>query len=209
MTNSAPIKIMLIEDHPVVRHGVKSLLSFEDDLLVVAEASSGEEALPLFAQHRPDVTLTDLRLPGIGGAEVITRVRRDFPGSRFIVLTTFDSDQYVHQAILAGAQGYLLKDMFVDEIVKAVRIVHQGGKVIPHQVAERLADSVGQAQLSPRELQVLTLIAKGQSNKIIANELGVSEGTIKTHIVRLFGKLGVTDRTSATTAAIQRGILKL
>lgn len=209
MTSPEPIKIMLIEDHPVVRHGVKSLLSFEDDLQVVAEASSGEEALPLFAQHRPDVTLTDLRLPGMGGAEVIARVRQDFPGSRFIVLTTFDSDQYVHQAILAGAQGYLLKDMFVDEIVKAIRTVHRGGKVIPPQVAERLADSVGQAQLSPRELQVLTLIAKGQSNKIIAHELGVSEGTIKTHIVRLFGKLGVTDRTSATTAAIQRGILKL
>jgi DNA-binding NarL/FixJ family response regulator len=200
---------MLVEDHPVVRHGVRSLLAYEEGISVVAEASNGDDAIALHAQHRPDVTLVDLRLPGKGGVEVIEAVRAGAPGARFIVLTTYDTDQSIHAAIRAGAQAYVLKDSFVDEIVNAVRTVHAGGKVIPKGVAERLAESVTQVPLSPRELEVLRLVARGDSNKEIAAALDITEGTVKTFLVRLFGKLGVTDRTAAVTVAIQRGIINM
>jgi len=200
---------MIVEDHPVFRHGLRALLAYEERMSVVAEASTGEEAIELHAQHRPDVTLLDLRLPGISGVEVITTVRSAQPKARFIVLTTYDTDQSIHQAIQAGAQAYVLKDSFVDEIVSAIRTVHAGGRVIPKGIAERLAESVSHTALSPREIEVLELVARGESNKGIAALLGLTEGTVKTYVVRLFGKLGVDTRTAAVTAAIRRGIIRM
>ena len=204
-----PLTIMIVEDHPVFRHGLRALLAYEERMSVVAEASTGEEAIELHAQHRPDVTLLDLRLPGISGVEVITTVRSAQPKARFIVLTTYDTDQSIHQAIQAGAQAYVLKDSFVDEIVSAIRTVHAGGRVIPKGIAERLAESVSHTALSPREIEVLELVARGESNKGIAALLGLTEGTVKTYVVRLFGKLGVDTRTAAVTAAIRRGIIRM
>lgn len=207
--SAGAITVMLVEDHPVFRHGMRSLLTYEDGITVVAEAGTVAEAIAMHAQHRPDVTLLDLRLPDGSGVDVIAAVRRQAPAARFIALTTYDSDQSIHQAVQAGAQGYILKDSFVNEIVSAVRAVHAGGRVIPHGVAERLAEGVAQIPLSQREVEVLELIAEGDSNKGIAARLGVTEGTVKTYVTRLFAKLGVTDRTAAVTAAIQRGIIRM
>ncbi len=204
------IRVMLVDDHPVVRHGVKSMIHDEPDMQVVAEARTGEEAIALHRRLEPDVALVDLRLPGTSGVEVIETLRKEYPASRFIVLTTYDGDEQIFRALKAGAQAYLLKDMFREEIIRAIRTVMAGKRLLPPEVADRLAERIGgQAALSPREIQVLELIAKGESNKVIAAMLGISEGTIKTHVANIFTKLGVTDRTAATTVALQRGIIRL
>lgn len=208
-SESGTIRILVLDDHEIVRDGVVALLEREPDLRVVAQARTAEEALPLYRAHCPDVALVDLRLPGEGGVAFITAVRAEFPGARLCVLTTFDSDEDIYRALRAGAQGYLLKDSFRDEILAAVRAVHAGRTVIPEEIARRLRQRERAPSLSPREIEVLTMVARGESNKLIAAALGIGEGTIKTHLLRVYAKLGVDDRTAAVTTALARGIIRL
>lgn len=202
-----PIKIMVVEDHHVVREGLVALMNAVPGMEVVAETADGRQALELFRKHLPDVTLMDLRLPGMSGVAAITRIRSQFPQARIIVLTTYDGDEDIHRALDAGARGYLLKGMSGEELMDAIRAVHSGRSRIPAQVAERLAERMVRPALTDRELDVLREIVSGKSNKEIGQELNISEATVKTHINSILGKLGVTDRTQAVTAAIQRGIV--
>jgi len=206
-TNS--IRILVVEDHHVVRQGLVALLSVVDGMEVVAQAGDGAEALKQYAAIRPDITLVDLRLPQMSGVEVIQRVRADDPTARFIVLTTYDGDEDIYRALQAGARAYLLKGMTAETLVSTIRTVHAGKSIIPPVIAQRLAERMATEQLTPRELDVLQQIVRGKSNKEIGSELDISEATVKTHINNLLGKLGVEDRTQAVTAAIQRGLVQL
>ncbi len=201
------LRVMIVEDHQVVRQGFIALLRTIADLDVVAEAGTGEQAVELYNAHTPDVTLMDLRLPGIGGVETIVKIRQAHPEARIIVLTTFDGDEDIYRALQAGARGYLLKGMDLNELVDAIRIVHRGKSRIPAAVAERLAERLAAPALTERETDVLRQIVAGKSNKEIAAALFISEATVKTHINNMLSKLGVTDRTQAATTALQRGIV--
>jgi DNA-binding NarL/FixJ family response regulator len=203
------IRLMVIEDHHVVRQGLVALLNTVPDMSVVAEGADGKQAIDLFRQHEPDVTLMDLRMPNMSGVDAVVQIRQDYPAARIIVLTTFDGDEDIYRALQAGARAYLLKGMFGDELMDAIRAVHAGKSRIPAAVAERLANRMGGPGLTPRELDVLRLIVSGNSNKEIGEELRISEATVKTHINNILSKLGVTDRTQATTTALQRGIVHL
>jgi len=203
------IRILVVDDHHVVRQGIVALIKSVEDMSVVAEASDGRQAVELFRRHKPDVTIMDLRLPVMTGVEAITEIRRDFPAARVIVLTTFDGDEDIYRALQAGAKGYLLKDMFGDDLMDAIRTVHGGKSRIPAAVAQRLADRMVGSELTLRELDVLKLIVSGRSNKEIGNLLSISEATVKTHINNLLSKMGVSDRTQAATTALQRGIVHL
>lgn len=190
-----------------MRQGLVALLNVVDGLEVVGEAADGVEAIAQFRKHKPDVTLMDLRLPRMGGVDVIQRIRVETPQARFIVLTTYDGDEDIYKALKAGARAYLLKGMTTDELVATIRTVHAGKSHIPPAIAERLAERMGTEDLTVRELDVLEQIVQGKSNKEIGTELDISEATVKTHINSLLSKLGVTDRTQAATAAIRRGIV--
>lgn len=203
------IRVMVVEDHHIVRQGLVALLNTVPDIAVIAEANDGQQALDLFSLHQPDITLLDLRLPVLGGVEVITRIRQRSSQARIIVLTTFDGDEDIYRALQAGARGYLLKGMRTEELVEAIRAVHAGKTRIPAIVAERLAVRVGGEELTAREMDVLRLIVAGKSNKEIATQLKISEATVKTHMNNILGKLGVSDRTQAATAALQRGLVHL
>jgi DNA-binding NarL/FixJ family response regulator len=203
------IRIMVVEDHHVVRQGLVAFLKGTPDMEVIAEAQDGAQAVERFRQHRPDITLMDLRMPNLGGAQATEAIRKEFPQARIIVLTTYDGDEDIYRAIQAGARGYLLKDMFGEELMEAIRAVHAGKSRIPAAVAERLADRMGGPNLTARELSVLQLIVKGKSNKEIADELGIFESTVKTHVNNILSKLDVNDRTQAATTALQRGIVHL
>jgi two-component system NarL family response regulator len=203
------IRILVVEDHHVVRQGLVALINSVPDMEVVGEAADGQKGVDLHRQHLPDVTIMDLRLPVLTGVEAITAIRRQTPQARIIVLTTFDGDENISRALQAGARGYLLKDMFGEELMDAIRVVHSGKTRIPPVVAQRLAERMGGPDLTTRELEVLRLIVAGNSNKEIGNHLHISEATVKTHINNLLGKLGVSDRTQAATTAIQRGIVEL
>jgi len=198
---------MVIDDQAVVRQGFVSLISTVSDMEIVAEGSNGREAVELFRQHQPDITLIDLRMPVMSGVEAIAEIRREFPGARIIVLTTYDGDEDIYRSVQAGAQGYLLKDMFFEELESAIRKVHGGARLIPGSVAERLAARMSSSELTSRELEVLKQIVDGKSNKEIANVLSISEATVKSHINNILSKLGVSDRTQAATRALQRGIV--
>jgi DNA-binding NarL/FixJ family response regulator len=204
-----PIRIMIVEDHAVVRQGLAALLGTVQDFQIVAQASDGQESIDLYRSHQPDVTLMDLRLPRMNGVDAITRIRTEFPQARFIVLTTFDGDEDIYRALQAGARGYLLKGMSGEELMEAIRSVYAGKSRIPAPVAERLAERMAAPELTTRETEVLELIVGGNSNKEIAAALFISEATVKTHINSLLSKLGVTDRTQAATTALQRGIVHL
>jgi DNA-binding NarL/FixJ family response regulator len=206
---SEPIRILVVDDHKIVRQGIVALLNTVADLQVVAEAADGQEAIDAHRLHKPDVTLMDLRLPKIGGADAITRIRQEHPTARIIVLTTFDGDEDIFRALQAGAKGYLLKGMDIDELTEAIRSVFAGKSRIPAAVAEKLADRMGGPALTSREIEVLKRIVAGRSNKEIAQDLIISEATVKTHINSILSKLGVTDRTQAATSALQRGIVHL
>ena len=199
----------MVDDHSVVRAGLVALLKPVEDMQVVAEAGDGREAVDQYASYLPDVTLMDLRLQQVGGVEAIQRIRAKWPQARVIVLTTFDGDEDIYRAIQAGAKAYLLKGMSVDELIRTIRAVHEGRMRIPAAIAEKLAERMAGPQLTAREIEVLRLIVRGQSNKEIGSELSISEATVKTHINSLLGKLGVSDRTGASTAALQRGIVHL
>ena len=201
--------MLVVEDHHVVRQGLVSLLNVVEGMEVVGEAADGVEAIAQYRKHQPDITLIDLRLPRMSGVDAIQRIRMESPNARFIVLTTYDGDEDIYRALKAGAKAYLLKGMTTDELIAAIRVVHAGKSHIPQAIAEKLAERMGVEELTPREMDVLEQIVSGKSNKEIADELGVSEATVKTHINSLLGKLGVTDRTQAATAAIRRGIVPL
>ncbi len=204
-----PIRVLVVDDHHVVRQGLTALLRMTPEIDVVAEGSDGEQAVSLFRQHHPDVTIMDLRMPKKSGVEAITEIRQQSPGARVIVLTTFDGDEDIYRALQAGAKAYLLKDMFGDELIDAIRTVHAGKQRIPPAVAQRLAERIIGPSLTSRELEVLKCIVAGRSNREIGNELSISEATVKTHINNILGKMGVADRTQAATSALQRGIVQL
>jgi two-component system NarL family response regulator len=203
------IRIIVIDDQAVVRQGFAALINTVPDMTVIAEGTNGRQAVELYREHRPDIVLIDLRMPVMSGVEAITAIRREFPAARLIVLTTYDGDEDIYRSLQAGAQGYLLKDMFFEELESAIRTVHAGGRRIPGVVAEKLAGRVGGSDLTGRELEVLEQIVRGKSNKEIAQALGISEATIKSHINNILSKLGVADRTQAATTALQRGIVHL
>jgi two-component system NarL family response regulator len=203
------IRVLIVEDHHVVRQGLVALLNVVDGLEVVGEAADGVEAIAQFRKCQPDIILVDLRLPRLSGVEVIERIRMEASQTRFIVLTTYDGDEDIYRALQAGAKAYLLKGMTSEELIAAIRMVHAGKSYIPPDIARKLAERMGTEELTPREFDVLEQIVRGKSNKEIATELTISEATVKTHINSLLGKLGVTDRTQAATAAIQRGIVTL
>jgi two-component system NarL family response regulator len=203
------IRVLVVEDHNVVRQGLVALLNVAGGLTVVGEAADGVEAIGQIRKHKPDITLIDLRLPRMSGVDVIERIRMEEPHSRFIVLTTYDGDEDIYRALKAGAKAYLLKGMTSEELISTIHAVHAGRTHIPPAIAERLAERMGAQELTPREFDVLEQIVHGKSNREIAAELEVSEATVKTHINSLLGKLGVSDRTQAATAAIQRGIVPL
>lgn len=206
-----PIRVVVVDDHPVVRAGLRGMLDGQGDLKVVGEAGDGEEALAVVASTAPGVVLMDLRMPGMGGVEAIGRLRNAHPDVRVLVLTTFDADHDVVRAVDAGALGVLLKDAPRDELFRAVRAAARGEMTLAPVVAARL---VRQARGGPvevpteRELEVLTLVARGLTNRAIGRQLVISEATVKTHLVHVFGKLGVADRTAAVTAALQRGLIR-
>ena len=202
-----PVRILIVEDHHVVRKGLVALLASVPEVHVVGEASDGAEAVARFGELQPDVTLMDLQLPRMGGVEAITRIRRDFPAARFIVLTTFDGDEDIFRSLQAGAKAYLLKGMTCEELISTIHAVHSGRTFIPPQIAEKLAERMSTQELTARELRVLERIVAGRANKEIAADLKISETTVKSHVNSLLGKLGVADRTHAATVAIQRGLV--
>jgi DNA-binding NarL/FixJ family response regulator len=205
------IKVIVVDDHPVVRHGIVSMLRYEQDIEVVGEAADGAEALSLILDLRPDVVLLDLRMPQLSGVEVMQRARAQGVTVRFLVLTTYDTDEYIAPALSAGAQGYLLKDAPPEELVRAVHMLMQGRAALEPAVAARMLARISDVpadELSARELEVLRLLARGDSNKEIAARLTLSENTIKTHLSRIFDKLGARSRTEAVTIAIQRGLVR-
>ena len=203
------VRLLVVDDHHVVRQGFIALLSTVPDMQVVAQAADGAQALAMYRQYLPDVTLMDLRMQGMNGVEATAAIRSEFPAARIIVLTTFDGDEDIYRALQAGARGYLLKGMDTEELLSAIRTVHSGKSRIPAPVAERLAERMSAPKLTGRETEVLRLIVGGNSNKEIAAALFISEATVKTHINSLLGKLGVSDRTQAATTALQRGIVHL
>src|SRR5262245_8867115 len=201
------IRIVVIDDQAVVRQGFVALINTVADMKVIAEGTNGQEAVDLYREHKPDVMLIDLRMPVLSGVEAITTIRREFPTARIIVLTTYDGDEDIYRSLQAGAQGYLLKDVFFEDLEDAIRKVHAGARRIPPEVAERLVGRMSGSELTGRELEVLQQIVAGKSNKEIGAFLNISEATVKSHINNILSKLGVTDRTQAATTAIQRGIV--
>jgi two-component system NarL family response regulator len=205
----ATLKVMVVDDHYLVRMGLASIIAIEPDMVVCAEASSGEQAQALFRTHRPDVTLMDLRLPGMNGAEAIQAIRHEFSDARFVMLSTYVCDEEIYGALQAGAMAYIVKSVQRDELLTAIRKAAAGQRHIPAEVAARLADRVAGCRLSAREIEVLRLLVSGRRNREIAGALTISEGTVKLHVSSILEKLGADDRTEAVTMALQRGIVQL
>ena len=205
----APIRVMTVDDHPIFRDGLAAMLSVHEDFDLVAEAGDGAEAVEKFRTHKPDVTLMDLSMPRMSGAEAIQRIVTEFPEARIIAVTTFVGDADVHRALEAGARGYLIKDALRHDVAQAIRAVHKGDKVLPAAVAQRLAEYTPRADLTEREIEVLTHMMDGLSNKEIAGAIGRTEATVKAHLLNVFEKLGASDRTEAVTIALRRGIVHL
>jgi DNA-binding NarL/FixJ family response regulator len=200
---------MTVDDHPIYRSGLAALIGAYGDFELLAEAANGREAIKLFRQHRPDVTLMDLSMPVMNGVDAIAAIVSEFPGARVIALTTWDGDTDIHRSLGAGARGYLLKDVAAEEVANAIRQVHAGGRAIPAGVAQRLAAFTPRMDLTERELEILTHMAKGLRNKKIAATLNRSEATIKVHVLHILQKLNAADRTEAVTLGLQRGIIHL
>jgi DNA-binding NarL/FixJ family response regulator len=201
------IRVLAVDDHPLLREGIAAVLEGEADFELAAEATNGQEAVELFRIHRPDVTLMDLQMPGMNGIDAMLAIRSEFANARFIVLTTYQGDVQALRALKAGASGYLLKNMMRKELLETIRTVHSGRRRIPPEIAAELADHVTDDALSDREIDVLRRVATGNSNKIIASQLNVSEATVKGHMKSILTKLGANDRTHAVTIAMKRGFL--
>ena len=203
------ITILCVDDHPLVRKGIAAILSNEADMRLVAEAGSGPEAVEAFRKHRPAVTLMDLRMPGGDGIEATKQIRQTDPEAKIIALTSYDGDQEIYRALEAGVRGYMLKETVHTEIVRAIRVVYAGKRLMPPEVAERLSEHFPQVALTPREIEVLRYVAKGYGNKEIGVRLGTAAGTVKMHLQNILSKLGASDRTHAVTLAIRRGIIHI
>lgn len=209
MSNPQPIRVLVVDDHPMMRAGLRGEIDAQTDMQVVAEASDGREAIELFHTHHPDVTLMDVRMPGLGGIEAIEILRRDFPNARFVILTTAAGDVVALRAFKAGAVGYLLKNLLRTELIDTIRVVHSGRRRIPPDIAREMAEHAADDSLSSREIDVLRSISQGQANKIIASELGISENTVKNHVKSILSKLDANDRTDAAIIAIRRGYIEM
>lgn len=205
----AVIRILIAEDHAVVRQGLASILQDEADMDVVAQAKDGQQAVEQFLQHRPDITLIDLQMPRLDGVGAIAQILANSPPAHIVVLTTYDGDEDIYRGLEAGARGYLLKDATAEELIEAIRLVHNGYKCIPPAVAIKLTERLSSTELTQRELQVLQLLAVGRRNQEISATLSISERTVKFHVNNIFTKLGVSDRTQAVIQALKRGLARL
>lgn len=209
MNTPSNIRILCVDDHPLMREGIAAIIRNEVDMVLIAEASNGREAITGYREHQPDITLMDLRLPDISGIDAVIAIRTEFPSARIIMLTTFEGDAEIHRALEAGAQGYMLKSMPRKQLVEMIRKVYAGRKHIPPEVAAHLAEHLGEEFLSKREVEVLHKIAGGNRNSDIAELLFISEETVKGHVKHIMEKLGASDRTEAVAIGIRRGIIQL
>jgi DNA-binding NarL/FixJ family response regulator len=209
MTSDRPIRILIVDDHPLMRSGIAGEINAQRDMTVVAEAADGGSALALYQMHRPDVTLLDLKMPGMNGIDCLLSIRAQFRLARVIVLTTATGDIQAKRAFQAGAVGFLLKDTLRSELVNTIRLIHAGGRRIPDEIAQQIAEHSADDVLSGREIEVLRSVARGQSNKIIAAELAISEHTVKNHLKSILSKLNADDRTHAVMIALKRGYIEL
>jgi DNA-binding NarL/FixJ family response regulator len=207
--NSNSISVLTVDDHALLRDGIMALVNRQKDMKVVAEASSGREAIERFREHRPDITLMDLRMPDMDGIEAMTEIIRHFPEARIIVLTTYTGDALIVRALKAGAQGYLLKGHLRKELLDTIRSVNAGRKAIAPEIASQVAVHAADSSLTVREIDVLQLVAEGNANKVVADRLTITEDTVKAHVRNILSKLGANDRTHAVTIALKRGIISL
>ncbi|MGA7340020.1 MAG: response regulator transcription factor [Terracidiphilus sp.] len=206
---AAKIRVLVVDDHPIMRIGIAAIIEATPDMTTVAQAGSGEESVELFEKHLPDITLMDLRLPGMSGVEAIRTVIERHPEAKFVVLTTYEGDEDIHQALEAGARSYIIKGMPHDALVNALRRVHAGGRFLPPPVTRALSSRIPHSELSTREREVLNLIVRGRSNREIATDLGITESTVKCHVSVILMRLNVNDRTQAVVTALQRGLVHL
>ena len=209
MTNDSRIRVLSIDDHPLFQQGIAAIINCQPDMALVGAASNGTEAINAFRSLRPDVTLMDLCLPGLGGIDVTMAIRAEFPEARVIVLTTFERDVEIQRALKAGARGYLLKSMSSQQMLETIRQVHEGKRPVPPEIASQIAEHLSDEQLTSREIDVLRQVIEGNRNRDIAERLFVSEHTVKTHLKHILGKLGASDRTHAITIAARRGIIQI
>ena len=209
VSDQTKIRVLVADDHPIVRHGLIANLNPQPDMTVIAEAGDGVEALALVKEHLPDVVVLDLRMPQMDGLDVIAEANTSKLSSKFIIMTTFESEEDIHRAMKAGARGYLLKDSSQEEILDAIRRVSLGETYLPARIVQKVAESMRKPELSPREMEVLQCLAAGKSNKEIGAQLFIAEGTVKTHVKNLLGKLSVAGRTGAIREAVHRGLVRL